>query len=94
MTPAEIEALRAASRYRVALLDGHVPPELRLIWDRLFGYMIDGGTGAIEAQARLAMWLTDYVPALRGVPFLIVLQRGPAGVAQVERVFTGHDAYF
>lgn len=68
-----IDDLKTAARDRVSLLDDDVPPDLICPYATLRDTaIVDLGVSPAEVDAWLATWMTDHVPALGGIPSIII----------------------
>lgn len=76
--------LQVAARDRVHLLERDVPAELQGAWDVLIAQATELGVDHAAAEAWLASWLTEYLPAIDAIPSILIRRQGEAGVELVR----------
>jgi len=76
---------KTSARDRVRLLDGDVPPDLMDAYAKLRKSAIaDVGVSLPDVDAWLAVWMTEYMPAIGGIPLIIIRRDGPVGIDLVR----------
>lgn len=84
MTPGEIDALKTAARDRIALLDGEISPDLQEAWDTLAAELEVLFPSERDPKTFLAFWLTSDIPALPGVPSIVIRCDGAAAIGRCK----------
>jgi len=81
----DINDLKTAARDRVRLLDGAVPPDLMDAYATLRKTATaDLGVSLADVDGWLAVWMNEYMPALGGIPSIIIRRDGPVGIDLVR----------
>lgn len=80
-----IHDLKTAAHDRVRLLEHDIPLELKVAYETLHRTATaDLGVSLADVDPWLAVWMTEYMSALGGIPSIIIRRDGADGVDLVR----------